>query len=117
MSDNSKRPKDKAEVLSTLDMAINGVDLAKKVARIELARAVFGTVALLLVMIRVSFPLFCGRCSRFTPDQDTMVNEQDYVDLGLFCGDICKALERGISGKKLRHLSKPVCDAMNRLTT
>ena len=49
--------------------------------------------------------------------QDTMANEQDYVELGLFCADICKALERGVDGKKLDELSKSVCDAINQLTT
>ena len=46
-----------------------------------------------------------------------MVNEQDYVDLGLSCADVCKALERGMGGKKLDDVSKSVCDAINQLTT
>ena len=52
----------------------------------------------------------------FTHNQDTMANEQDYVDLGLSCADICKALERGMDGKSLNDLSKSVCDAINQLT-
>ena len=46
-----------------------------------------------------------------------MINEQDYVDLGLSCADICKALERGMDGKSLNDLSKSVRDAINQLTT
>jgi hypothetical protein len=46
-----------------------------------------------------------------------MVNEQDYVELGLYCADICKALRRGMGDKKLDDLSKSVCDAINQLTT
>ena len=46
-----------------------------------------------------------------------MANKQDYVDLGLSCADICKALERGMGGKKLNELSKSVCDAITQLTT
>ena len=46
-----------------------------------------------------------------------MINEQDYVELGLFCADICRALERGMNGKKLSDLSQSVCDAINQLTT
>ena len=57
------------------------------------------------------------RCSRFTRRQDTVANEQDYVDLGLSCADICKALERGMDGKSLNDLSKSVCDAITQLTT
>ena len=53
----------------------------------------------------------------FTHNQDTVSNEQDYVDLGLSCADICKALERGMDGKSLKDLSKSVCDAISQLTT
>ena len=42
-----------------------------------------------------------------------MINERDYVELGLFCADICKALDRGMSGKNLSDLSKSVRDAIN----
>ena len=45
-----------------------------------------------------------------------MANEQDYVELGLSCASICKALERGMGEKKLDDLSKSVCDAINQLT-
>ena len=46
-----------------------------------------------------------------------MANEQDYVELGLSCANICKALDRGMNGKKLEDLSRSVCDAINQLTT
>ena len=46
-----------------------------------------------------------------------MANAQDYVELGLSCADICKALDRGMNGKKLGDLSKSVCDAIYQLTT
>jgi len=46
-----------------------------------------------------------------------MVNELDYVELGLSCADICKALERGMNEKKLNDLNQSVCDAINQLTT
>ena len=29
---------------------------------------------------------------RFTSIQDTMVNKTNYVDLGLACADVCRAL-------------------------
>ena len=45
-----------------------------------------------------------------------MANEQDYVDLGLLCADICKTLER-INGRAQDDLNKSVCDAINQLTT
>ena len=46
-----------------------------------------------------------------------MANEQDYVDLGLSCADICKALKRGMDGRSLDDLSKSVRDSINQLTT
>jgi len=46
-----------------------------------------------------------------------MINALDYVELGLFCSDICKALDRGMNGKKPEDLNQPVCDAINQLTT
>ena len=45
-----------------------------------------------------------------------MANDQDYVDLGLSCANICKALERGMGEKRLNDLSKSVFDAINQLT-
>ena len=46
-----------------------------------------------------------------------MVNEEDYVDLGLSCADVCKALDRGLEGKQLDELSPSVLEAINQLTT
>ena len=46
-----------------------------------------------------------------------MANEQDYVDLGLSCADICKGLKRGMGETKFEDLSKSVRDAINQLTT
>lgn len=118
MSDNFQRPKGKPEALSALNLAIDDVDLTKELARTKLARAVFGTVAFLLIMIRVSFPPFRSWTVRvYAHDQDTMINERDYIDLGLSCAHICEALERGMGTKKLRDLDKSVCDAMNKLIT
>ena len=57
------------------------------------------------------------KSSGLTRNQDSMLNELDYVELGLFCADICRALERGMNGKKLGDVSQSVCDAINQLTT
>ena len=57
------------------------------------------------------------RCLRLTHGQDSLANEVDYVELGLSCADICKALERGMNGKKPEDLGQSVCDAINQLTT
>ena len=57
------------------------------------------------------------RCSELTRSQESMVNALDYVELGIFCSDICKALDRGMDGKKPDDLSQSMCDAINQLTT
>ena len=49
--------------------------------------------------------------------QDCTANDQDHVDLGLFCADVCKALDRGLSSRRLDDLSQPVLRAIERLTT
>jgi hypothetical protein len=46
-----------------------------------------------------------------------MTNETDYVDLGLACADVCRALDRGMSGKKLDDLGRSLREAINQLTT
>ena len=55
------------------------------------------------------------RRSRLTHSQDSMANEVDYVELGLSCADICRALERGMNGRKLSDLNQTACDAINQL--
>jgi len=46
-----------------------------------------------------------------------MINEEDYVDLGLACNTVCTALDRGLKGKRLSELGDSVVDAINQLTT
>ena len=46
-----------------------------------------------------------------------MINEQDCVDLGILCADVCDMLRRGTYGKRTDELSKSVRNAINRLET
>jgi len=46
-----------------------------------------------------------------------MVDKPDCVELGLFCADVCQALDRGTNGKKPDEPSQSVHDAMNQLTS
>ena len=46
-----------------------------------------------------------------------MINQQDYVEIGLHCADICNALVRGVGGKRPDDLGQSVCEAINQLTT
>jgi hypothetical protein len=46
-----------------------------------------------------------------------MANDQDYVDLGQACGDVCQALYRKLKGRQLDQLNQSVLDAIGVLTT
>ena len=46
-----------------------------------------------------------------------MANKTDYVELGLTCANVCRALDRGMNGKRLDEISYSVSDAINQLTT
>ena len=46
-----------------------------------------------------------------------MANDQDYVDLGQACGDVCQVLYQKLKGRKLDQLNKSVLDAIGGLTT
>ena len=58
MADNSQQPEGHDTVLSSLNLAIDGLNLTKEVLSATPAKAVFGSVAVLLTMIRVLL-LFC----------------------------------------------------------
>jgi hypothetical protein len=45
------------------------------------------------------------------------MNKTDYVDLGLACTDVCRALDRGMRGRRVEALSHSVCEAIEQLTT
>ena len=46
-----------------------------------------------------------------------MINEHDYVELGLSCADICTALDRGLNGRRVNELNQSVLEAIQKLTT
>jgi hypothetical protein len=46
-----------------------------------------------------------------------MANDQDYVDLGQACGDVCQTLYRKLKGRQLDQLNQSVLDAIGVLTT
>jgi len=46
-----------------------------------------------------------------------MVDEVDYVELGLACADVCIVLDRALNGRPLKDLNNSVCEAIAQLTT
>lgn len=114
MDAKSKRRDD---VLSSLNMVVEGLNIAEKLASITPAKAVFSTVNVILTMIRVSLHSLCGDPLQTDSEctQDSMINEDDYVELGLACNTICTALDRGLKGKRPGELSDSVLDAIHQL--
>jgi hypothetical protein len=49
--------------------------------------------------------------------QDSMTNEEDCVELGMACADVCTVLSRGLDGKLLEDLNNSVFEAIIQLTT
>ena len=46
-----------------------------------------------------------------------MVDNKDYVKLGLTCTDVCRALDRGLNHRQADQLTRPVFEAIDQLTT
>lgn len=59
MNPKSKQSKRQDDVLSSLNVIIEGLNLAGNLSAITPAKAVFGTVSVILTMIRVSSLLLC----------------------------------------------------------
>ena len=45
-----------------------------------------------------------------------MINKADYVDLGLACADVCRALDRGMNGRRTDELNQSAAEAIEQLT-
>jgi hypothetical protein len=46
-----------------------------------------------------------------------MANNQDYVELGQACADVCQALYQRLKGRRPDELNQPVLDAIGNLDT
>jgi hypothetical protein len=44
-----------------------------------------------------------------------MANDQEFVDLGRACGDVCQVLYRRLKGKQLDGLNRSILDAIEDL--
>ena len=78
---------------SVLDEKIGALNASKELSDIPQVKAAFGSASALLFMIKVYFLRRMTLSFRFTHIQDSMADEQDYVDLGLNCAHACTALE------------------------
>ena len=57
MQSKSQRPKDRENVVSTLNITIDSLNVAKDALSFPGVKVVFGTVTIILTMIKVSFAL------------------------------------------------------------
>jgi len=64
MAAKPQRPRERDGTISSLNIAIEAMNLAKEVSSITPAKAVFGSVSILLTMVRVRFLLSCDQLSR-----------------------------------------------------
>ena len=65
MDTSSRQQKRQDNTLSLLNAAIEAMNLAKELSSVTPAKAVFGTVGVLLTMIRVCYSSFSDILSRF----------------------------------------------------
>jgi hypothetical protein len=100
-----------------LSTAIEGFNLAKEVVNIAPAKAAFGSVSIILTMIRVRCSCSPSSLSTLKHAQDSRLNEEEYVKLGIACAEVCIALSRGMNGKRLEDLNQSVSEAIVQLTT
>ena len=117
MEAKSQRPEGREGIISVLNGFIEAFNLAKEVASNTPAKAAFGSVVIILAMVRVSHLLaLCCIDFKLKSTQDDLINQMDYVELGLACAEVCAALDRGLKGKGLGGLNDSVCEAINQLT-
>ena len=118
MASAPEPPKWRDGALTALDVFIQGLSLAKDTCHIPPAQIAFGTAAALLTMIRVCFSSSPNTIKPLTRVvQDTMTNNQDFIDLGRACGDVCQTLYRKLKGKRSEELNQSILDAIGDLTT
>ena len=116
MESKSRQPKEQEGVVSALNGFIEVFNLAKEVSSNTPAKAVFGSVSILLAMIRVSLLAFYWPNTDSTErGQDAMINQADYVELGLACADVCVSLKRGLDEKSEDDLNDSVRGAIKQL--
>ena len=111
-----QRTKRQDNALPLLNAAVEAMNLAKEISSMTPAKAVFGSVSILLTMIRVRFSSSPVRYRGFTRNQDSMANKADYVELGLACADVCRALDRGMNERRMDELGRSVLEAIGQLT-
>ena len=113
---SSQQPKGRDGVLTTLDLFIQALNIAKDACGIPPAQVALGSASVLLTMIRVRSSLFRENKPPTRVVQDTMANNSDYTELGQACGEVCQALYHRLKGRRSDELNQPVLGAIGTLT-
>ena len=112
----SKSTQEQESPLSKLNAVIQDLNQTKETTSVALIKSVHGSVCALLTLVRVGFlPVHASR-PLANRRQDSVINRADYVELGLVCANVCKALDRGMNGRQGEDLSGSVSQAIEQLT-
>lgn len=103
-------------VLTTLDIFIQTLNIARDACGVPPAQVALGSASTLLTMIRVCLFLLREDNLLTSVVQDTIVNDQDYVELGQACAEVCQALYERLKGRRSDDLNQPVLRAIETLT-
>jgi hypothetical protein len=113
---SSQQPKGRDGVLTALNLLIQTLNIAKDACGIPPAQVALGSASVLLTIIRVRFSQLCKEKLLTHVVQDTMANDQEYVELGKACGDVCEALYQRLKGRQSDELNQLVLGAIGTLT-
>ena len=106
----------RTDFFSVLDEKIEALNASKELSDILQVKVAFGSASVLLFMIKVYFLRRMTLSFRFTQIQDSMADEQDYVDLGLNCAHTCTALEDSLIRRQSSELDPTTQVMINQLT-
>ena len=108
MTSKPQRRKGPDGPVSMLNIAMDALNLVKDICAVPPAQATFGFISALLTMVGARTLQSHDDDPRFHIYSGYYGDRQDYVELGLFRVDVYRALDRGLDGKRLDELSKPV---------
>ena len=117
MASTSQGKRGRDDDRPTLDADIQALNHAMGTCGISPARDAFDSASALLAAIRERSLLLPTDVLRAHLMQDSTANQEDLLDLGRSCVDICKALERGLEGRQQDELSPSMVNAIEQLTT
>ena len=118
METKSQRLKGPDGTISSLNAAIDTLDLARGTSNVKPAKDAIGSTSVLLTTIRVRLlPAHVSPCCPIPdrPTQDSTIEEVDCVGLGLICAQVCQVLDQRIAARRQEQPNRLVLEAIERL--